>query len=114
MRSRRLKYLADENLGIRVPVFLRSLGLDITSIAEDYPGASDIQVLKLANTQDRILITLDKDFGELVYKERLIHPGIIFLRLKDESIKNKMHVLRRVLKSNKNYYGKFTVLRQKI
>lgn len=114
MRSRKLKFLADENLGIQVPVLLRSLGFDIISIAENHHGISDIQVLKLANTQDRILITLDKDFGELVFKEGLIHPGIIFLRLKDESIRSKMHVLKRILKSNKNYYGKFTVIRQKI
>lgn len=44
-------------------------------------GASDVEVLELANREERIMITFDKDFGELVFKEKLIHKGVIFLRL---------------------------------
>lgn len=107
-----MKFLADENLGILVPKFLREKGFDVVSIFEKARGADDRKVLQLANKERRILITLDKDFGELIFKEKLIHTGVILLRLKDESVENKMMVLEKILKSRKSYSGKFTVIRK--
>lgn len=66
----------------------------------------------LANKEECILITLDKDFGELVFKEKLIHSGVIFLRLKDESVENKKKVLLNLLSSKMKFDGKFTVVRR--
>jgi len=106
-----MKFIADENLGIRVPRYLKSLGFDIVSVKELIPGKSDQDVLLLANKQKRILITLDKDFGELVFKEKLIHEGVILLRLKDESVENKKKVLLKLLKSKRKLEGKFTAVR---
>src|SRR5258708_5243139 len=106
-----MKFLIDENLGIQVPHYLRSLGFDVISISELSPGISDEEVLTLANTENRVLITLDKDFGELVFKERLVHSGVILLRLKDESVENKKKILERTMKSTKSYLNKFTVVK---
>ena len=108
-----MKFVADENLGIRVPKYLKGLGFDIISVIELAKGKPDVDILALANKQDRILITLDKDFGELLFKEKLIHSGVILLRLKDESVENKKKVLVKELKSKKNFSGKFTVIRDK-
>lgn len=107
-----MKFIADENLGIKVPKFLQSLGFDIISVKLLIPGKLDQDVLALANKEKRILITLDKDFGELVFKEKLIHFGVILLRLKDESVENKKKVLLKLLQSRKNLKGKFTVIRE--
>lgn len=106
-----MKFIADENLGVKVPRYLRSFGIDIVSIKDLIPGKSDQDVLALANQQKRILITMDKDFGELVFKEKLVHKGVILLRLKDESVENKKKVLLKLLKLRKKLEGRFTVVK---
>lgn len=55
-----MKFVADENLGIQVPNFLKTSGFDIISITEIAPGNTDIEVLNIANTENRILITLTR------------------------------------------------------
>lgn len=104
-----MKFVADENLGIKVPKYLATLGFDIVSVKEIAQGKPDTDILEIANSENRILITLDKDFGELVFKEKLIHSGIILLRLRDESVKNKQKVLLKKLRSKKQFANKFTV-----
>ncbi len=52
-----------------------------------------------AFAENWILITNDKDFGELVFRERRKHHGIVFLRLEDERAANKIEVPRQLLKS---------------
>jgi predicted nuclease of predicted toxin-antitoxin system len=108
-----MKFLLDENLGIKIPQFLRSLKFDVLSILELSPGMTDQEVLKLANKDNRILITLDKDFGELVFKEGLLHSGVILLRLNNNSIDNKKKIILKALNTTKNYSNKFTVIRDK-
>lgn len=108
-----MKYLADENLGIKVVKLLRNLGVDIVSVADLASfGIKDPKVFSLASKEDRILITLDRDFGELVFKQKLAHTGVIFLRLKNESVNNKLKVLSMLLKQP-GLKGKFTVYREK-
>jgi len=60
---------------------LRSAGIDITSVAEIAPGAPDSEVLGIARREQRILLTFDRDFGELIYrKAEPAPPGVVFLR----------------------------------
>ena len=108
-----MKFITDENLGIRVPTYLQNIGFDIVSVTEIAQGKPDADVLTLANEEGRIIITLDKDFGELVFKEKLIHTGVLLLRLKDESIENKKRILLRELRSGKDFMDRFTVVREK-
>ena len=56
---------------------LASLGHDVLSALEYDPRAGDETLLALATSQDRVLMTEDKDFGELVFVRRLPHPCII-------------------------------------
>ena len=53
----------------------------------------------MAFTENRILITNDSDFGEMVFRERRKHHGVIFLRLDDERATNKIEVLRQLLEN---------------
>ena len=108
-----MKFITDENLGVRVPNYLKNLGFDIVSVIEIAKGKPDVNILAIANKQNRILITLDKDFGELVFKEKMIHSGVMLLRLNDETGENKKRVLIKELKSKKNFEGKFTVVRDR-
>ena len=106
-----MKFITDENLGIRVPKFLKSLGYDVKSAIEVALSRPDTDILELASKENRILLTTDKDFGELVFKEKLIHSGVILLRLKNESVENKKKVLLREFRSGKKFESKFTRVR---
>lgn len=62
-------------------------------------GIDDEDIIQKAYTENWILITNDKDFGEKVYRERRPHRGVIFMRLQDERATNKIAVLRRLFEA---------------
>lgn len=106
-----MKFLADENIGYETIKPLRKLGFDIKSILEINKGLVDLAVLSFANKENRILITGDKDFGELVYVNKLIHSGVILLRLNNDSSGNKLRVLKKLFEMYLKQLGKaFTVV----
>src|ERR1700693_4605542 len=76
-----IRFLADENVSRLVVERLRAGGFDVISIAETTPGAADKDVLEAADAEGRILITEDRDFGELVIRQRLRVRWIILLEL---------------------------------
>src|SRR5438132_13269252 len=76
-----MRFLADENVSRLVVAQLRAAGFDVASVRETRPGASDKDVLDEADSDDRVLITEDRDFGELVVRQRLKVRGIILLEL---------------------------------
>ncbi len=73
--------LADENIPRLVIRQLRELGFNVTSITETSPSIKDTEVISLAAQLDRVILTADKDFGELAFRHSLSVPGIILLRL---------------------------------
>lgn len=77
-----MRLLLDESADARLIPYLRTQGHDVRAIAVDYPaGLADQHVLTIAHDEKRILITHDRDFGELVVAQRLPHSGVILLRL---------------------------------
>jgi predicted nuclease of predicted toxin-antitoxin system len=72
-----MRFLADENVSHHVVERLRAAGFDVVA----NPGASDSDVLATARRDGRILITEDRDFGELVVRQRLEVQGIVLLEL---------------------------------
>ena len=77
-----MKLLADENFPKASVLLLRSLEYDITSIGEDNPSISDKSVMQIAEAEQRIILTFDRDYGELIYKHNYKpEQGIIYLRL---------------------------------
>lgn len=110
-----IKFLADENIGFGVIVPLRKLGFDIKSVLEGNRGVEDVKILSVANKEKRILITADKDFGELVNARKLVHAGVILLRLKDDSSQNKLKVLRYLFRVYlEELRGAFTVIKDNL
>lgn len=75
-----MRLLADENVEQPVIEALRVAGHDVASIADIAPGASDDDVLRLANAESRVLLTNDKDFGEMAYRQGQAAAGILLLR----------------------------------
>ena len=61
---------------------LRTAGYDVASFAELARGAPDVDVLRISCEQNRVLITFDRDFGELIYRDLApLPPGVIYLRV---------------------------------
>jgi predicted nuclease of predicted toxin-antitoxin system len=76
-----MKFLVDENVRRSAVEWLRGQGYDVVYVAENYAQLEDEKILKVAHQQNRILITNDKDFGNLVFHQRLASHGVILFRL---------------------------------
>ncbi len=76
-------------------LWLRELQHDVVSVYHEARGLDDDRVLQRAIAEDRILITNDKDFGEMIFREGKFHQGIVLLRLEDERPSNKIRILER-------------------
>jgi predicted nuclease of predicted toxin-antitoxin system len=76
-----MRFLADENVSRFVVERLRAVGFDVASVGATRSGASDNDVLAVAMREGRILITEDRDFGELVVRQRAEVPGVVLLEL---------------------------------
>ena len=105
-----MKFIVDESTGKSVVDYLRSLHCDVLSVYETMRQAPDREILLRAETDKRILITNDKDFGELIVRSGQFHFGAVLLRLHDESPSNKARVIRSLLeKFAARLEGHFTV-----
>ena len=106
-----MKFIADEGVDSQIVAALRKEGYDVLYVIEFDAGASDPEVLSVANEEDRILITRDKDFGELVFRLKKVHSGIMLNRLYQLDSKTKADVVLGVLKKyGEKLYGAYTVI----
>lgn len=76
-----MKFVVDECVFGPIAARLRTDGHEIILAKETISGAADPNVLALAVRENAILLTQDRDFGELIYRQKLEHFGIILLRL---------------------------------
>jgi predicted nuclease of predicted toxin-antitoxin system len=92
---------------------LRSKGIDIIPIKELISGVSDEAVLEAANKQNRILITFDSDFGELVFRQKLGARGVILLKFAPKSTQQVVDTTLNVLKTQAKIEGHFLIVKEK-
>lgn len=88
--SKGLKLLADENVPGPLVHLLRSRGIDVKWIKEIERGMPDKQVVSLSAEEDRVIVSLDKDFGKLIYRQKMKCPGVVLIRVRDESARNEV------------------------
>jgi predicted nuclease of predicted toxin-antitoxin system len=105
-----MKFVVDECAGPTVAKWLRQEGHDLISIFDDARGADDDHVLELAYNDSRVLVTSDKDFGELVFREKRPHYGIVLLRLIDQSAANSIAALERLFEAGDPLVDQFVVV----
>ena len=84
-----MNFLADESCAAPVIRALREAGHDVLAIAEIAAGASDEQVLEEAARGERVLITEDLDFGNLVFARRLSAAGVVLVRFRAQARRAK-------------------------
>ncbi len=108
-----MRLLADENFPKSAVLALRAAGHDVSWVAEDIPSVSDKEVLALAIAQERVLVTLDKDFGELAFRVGLPATcGIVLFRLPANPTIVTSFALR-VLDGASDYTGRFVVVEER-
>jgi predicted nuclease of predicted toxin-antitoxin system len=79
-----MKFLANENFPLKSILYLKRLGYDISSIGTDYQGIQDFQVMEIAISEERTILTFDRDYGELIFKHNhRPQKGVIYLRIND-------------------------------
>lgn len=75
------KLLADENIHPQVIQFLRTVGFDVSAVAElNLMGTPDLDLLRLAYAESRVVVTHDSDFGTLAVLAGEPIVGIVYLR----------------------------------
>jgi predicted nuclease of predicted toxin-antitoxin system len=109
-----MKILAGENLARDIIAWLRASGHDVLYAADAAPGTSDSVWAVRAEQEDRILLTADKDFGELVFRDGLSSHGVVLLRLDDLTVSEALSRLQSVWSVvEANPTGQFIVITEK-
>ena len=106
-----MKLLADESVDCQIVQRLRKNGYTVQYVAEMEPGITDEVVLGLANQDADVLVTPDKDFGELVFRRHLVASGILLVRLAGLSPSRKADVVASAIEEHAGEMpGAFAVL----
>ena len=106
-----MRFLLDEGLPFRLVAHLRSLGHDVTAVGRDYPQSlTDRAILAIAHREGRVVLTNDKDFGDLVHREQLPHAGVVLFRLGYVPLPVRIAHLDRVLAEHGHELDRFIVV----
>jgi len=95
-------------MGMRVYEELRRRGFDVQSVMLELRGAEDVEVVEVAKARNKVIVTMDKDFGYLAMSQG--SPGLILLRLRDPRIPNRLRAVLRALELGERLYGYITVV----
>lgn len=106
-----MRFLADESCDFAAVRALRAAGHDIVAVAEVSPRADDERVMQLAVRERRMLLTEDKDFGQLVFSNRQATGGVILFRFPAKARARLAHdVLDLVTMQGTRLRGSFIVM----
>jgi predicted nuclease of predicted toxin-antitoxin system len=106
-----MRFLANENFPWPSVNFLRENKVEIISIAEDFQGISDQEVMKIAISKNLTILTHDSDYGELIFKYGLKpESGVVFFRLVEFEPKDPGKILLDLLSQNLSFSNALTVI----
>jgi len=106
-----VKLFADESVERPIVERLRQDSHEVVYVAELTPSITDDDVLRDANDQTAVLVTADKDFGELVFRQGSIHSGVVLLRLAGLANVTKAEIVAEVCRLRAaELIGSFTVV----
>ncbi len=95
-----MRFLIDENVSGSVIRYLRDQGHDVVCVADENVGMKDERILELAINTKRIILTYDTDFGDLVFRDRKPHGGIVLVRLRVDNTNLHVEALTQFLKKH--------------
>lgn len=97
MNSSALKFLIEVGVSIKVEKYLYEQGYDTKAVRDIDPRMPDTDIIRLAASESRMIITMDKDFGELVYHSEMKHCGVLLLRLENATGMEKLQIVAEIL-----------------
>lgn len=110
-----MKILADESVDYAIVKALRKKRFDVVFVAESSAGMTDEKVLEFAKKSGRVLLTADKDFGELVFRHKRINNGVILYRFCGMTNENKVRLVSDLfLKYLDKFENNFTVIKWRV
>lgn len=107
-----MKFVADEGVDRSLVSLLREASHDVLYFAETDRSTDDEVILAIANDESRILITRDKDFGELIYRLKKVHSGIILIRAEEMSSITRSQLVVDFIRININMLAGYFVVIQ--
>jgi predicted nuclease of predicted toxin-antitoxin system len=106
-----MQFLANENFPLDAVEEVRKIGHDVVWIRTDAPGSKDRDILKRAVSEQRVLLTFDKDFGDLAFQFGLSATcGIVLFRLPASSSSALASLVVTALQSRTDWAGQFSVV----
>ena len=90
-----MNILVDAHIGRLIVGFLESLGNHVLRASSFPPRTSDVEILDVAHRENRIVMTSDKDFGELVFRGQKPAAGVILLRIDVETEAERLAVIEK-------------------
>ena len=106
-----MKILADESIDRQIVERLRKEGHSVIYVAEMTPGVSDDKVLETSNAEQALLLTADKDFGELVFRQKRHAFGVVLIRIAGISPSKKCEIVSDAFNKHQTEIQKmFTVI----
>jgi predicted nuclease of predicted toxin-antitoxin system len=106
-----LRILANENVPGETVEAMRREGYDVTWVRTDAPGSSDEDILAQAQTEGRVLMTFDKDFGELAFRKGLpASSGVILVRAGTSGSAQATALVLAALRTRSDWEGHFSVV----
>ncbi len=110
-----MRFLANENFPLSSVFLLRSSGHDVSAIIQDSPGATDEEILSRAVDEQRIILTFDRDYGELIYHLRKPSPpGLVYFRFEPATPTEPAEYLLQLLAQQDISLKKFTVAERSV
>jgi len=109
-----LRLLFDVGVSKKAEMHFKNIGYDVLAVRDLNPSMKDSDILNLAVKEKRLVITMDKDFGELVFNSKKCHTGVLLLRMENATWEQKTDVLLEIFnKYSKDIVGKFSVYQDK-
>ncbi|OIO93802.1 MAG: hypothetical protein AUK03_07660 [Anaerolineae bacterium CG2_30_64_16] len=106
-----MRILANENFPEEAVTALRKRKHDVAWIRTEAPGSSDQEVFNRACMETRLIVTFDKDFGELAFRSKLPAVcGIVLFRISAPSAVHVARIAVAVLESRSDWAGNFAVV----
>ena len=107
-----MRCMLDESAEVKIGAALETDGHDVKIVQRDFAvGLPDREILRLAHSEQRVVITNDRDFGDLVFRQGMPHSGVIYLRFPlDSTADQKIASIREFLETRPSEVGRFVVL----
>ena|SRR3989344_7329271 len=104
------KFLVDESTGRKFFALLAKNGFSAKQVADLLPGASDEKIMKFAHSEKMVIITDDKDFGELVFRQNISSFGVVLFRTKSANPEKKLELFIIASEKGVKFEGNFVVI----